>query len=176
MRGRDKLLEVIEGIPLLRRQVDAALATGRPVTVALPPRPHARYDLVSGAEALEVDRASEGMGASISAGIRHLGDADAILLLLADLPEITHEDLVAVLDAEAPPDTLVRGATEGGEQGHPILIPSAAFADFADLEGDDGGRAAAARFPVRPVPLPGRRARLDLDTPEAWAAWRAGKD
>ncbi|MCV6595140.1 MAG: NTP transferase domain-containing protein, partial [Silicimonas sp.] len=36
MRGRDKLLEPIGGVPLLRRQALAALTTGCPVLVTLP--------------------------------------------------------------------------------------------------------------------------------------------
>ncbi|MEZ5755305.1 MAG: NTP transferase domain-containing protein [Paracoccaceae bacterium] len=37
MRGGDKLLEDVAGEPLLRRSARAALATGCPVTVTLPP-------------------------------------------------------------------------------------------------------------------------------------------
>ncbi|WP_412506377.1 NTP transferase domain-containing protein, partial [Roseovarius sp. SYSU LYC5161] len=37
MEGPDKLLEPVDGMPLLRRQVLMALATGAPVLVTLPP-------------------------------------------------------------------------------------------------------------------------------------------
>ena len=175
MRGRDKLMEPVEGSPLLSRQVTVAAQTGLPVTVALPPRPHPRYSIVRGAEVLEVPDAADGMGASLATGIGHLREADAVLLLLGDLPEITAADLVAVLNAEAPPGAIVRGATEDGRPGHPLLIPRSAFADFEALKGDEGGQRALARHAVLLLPLPGGRARLDLDTPEDWAAWRAGK-
>ena len=39
MRGRDKLLEQVGGIPLLRLRVEAALATGHQVLVTLPVEP-----------------------------------------------------------------------------------------------------------------------------------------
>ena len=37
MRGGDKMLEQVAGVPQLRRIVNAACATGAPVRVALPP-------------------------------------------------------------------------------------------------------------------------------------------
>ena len=171
MRGRDKLLEAVDGEPLLARQCRIAAATGRPVHVALPPAPHARRGLVGGAFIVDVPRAADGIGRSIATGVAALRDAPAILLLLADLPELEAADLLAVLDA--PGAGLARGATADGAPGHPIRIPRAAYPDFLALTGDDGGRAALARHDVTLVPLPGRRARLDLDTPEAWADWRA---
>ncbi len=170
MRGRDKLLEDVGGEPLLARQCRIAAATGRPVHVALPPAPHARRALVGPAAIVDVPRAAEGMGRSIATGVAALTRAPAILLLLADLPELETADLVAVLAAGP---GLARGATAPGAPGHPILIPRAAYPDFLALEGDDGGRAALAGRDVTLVPLPAERARRDLDTPEAWASWRA---
>ena len=175
MRGRDKLLEIVEGAPLLSRQVRMAQATGWPVAVALPPAPHPRHALIGGVEAIEVPDAAEGMGASLAAGFTCLEAAHAILVLLADLPEIGTADLRAVIEAGDGFDGIVRGATAEGRPGHPLLVPRPAFPHFRALRGDDGGRAAVARHPVRLVPLPGERARRDLDTPEDWAAWRAAR-
>ena len=175
MRGRDKLAEPVGGEPLLRRQVRIAQATGRPVTVALPPAPHPRHALTGDATPLVVPDAAEGMGRSIAAGIAHLAGADAVLLLLGDLPEIETADLMAVIRAWDGSEGIVRGATADGEPGHPILIPRAAYPDFRALRGDDGGRSVVARHRVRLVPLDGSRARLDLDTPEDWARWRASR-
>ena len=47
MRGRDKLLEKIDDIPLLRQQALAALAVSNDVIITLPPAPHPRYRTVS---------------------------------------------------------------------------------------------------------------------------------
>ena len=47
MRGRDKLLEEIDGVPLLRRQVDMARAAGLgSVFVTVPEVPHPRHDIL----------------------------------------------------------------------------------------------------------------------------------
>ena len=49
MRGRDKLLELVEGDPLLRRQAQMVRdVTSGPVIVALPPMPHPRYAVLKG--------------------------------------------------------------------------------------------------------------------------------
>ena len=176
MRGRDKLLEHVDGRPLLRRQVEIARETGLDVHVTLPPRPHPRYALIGGALPIEVQDASRGMDASLVAGIRALSDRPAVLVLLGDMPEVTTQDLLDVLAARAShPEALVwRAVTEDGRPGHPIVFDSSLYPEFASLSGDSGGRAvvAAAGGRVCLVPTSGDRARLDLDTPEAWDAWR----
>jgi CTP:molybdopterin cytidylyltransferase MocA len=181
MRGADKLLEQVDGRALLRRQVDMACAvTDGPVIVALPTRPHPRHAVLDGTRAtrLEIPDADEGMNASLRRAIAAVPDtATAAMLLLADLPDLTEEDLRIVLQAHEM-DTealIVRGATEDGKPGHPVIFSAALFDLFATLRGDSGGRevVAAAGERIRLVPLAGNRARRDLDTPEDWEQWRA---
>ena len=76
MQGRDKLMEDVDGMPLLRRSVMRALATGCKVLVALPATPHARYATLEGLDvaAIPVPDAAEGMNASLRAGLRALSD------------------------------------------------------------------------------------------------------
>ena len=52
------------------------------------------------------------------------------------------------------------------------------FEPLRALEGDEGARSLLAAHSdlVRLVRLKGGAARVDLDTPEAWAAWRAERD
>ena len=183
MRGADKLLERVDGLPLLARQARMARAATRgPVIVALPPAPHPRYATLEGAGVtpLPVPAAAEGMSASLRTAIAALPPSTpAAMVLLADLPDLTAADLRAVLDAVdlAGPDLIWRGATDSGAPGHPIVFRADLFGALAELTGDSGGRevVAAAADRVRLVPLPGERARSDLDTPEAWAAWRAAR-
>ncbi|PRY95116.1 CTP:molybdopterin cytidylyltransferase MocA [Hasllibacter halocynthiae] len=173
MRGRDKLAEGVGGVPLLTRQVRLARAAGLPVHVALPPLPHPREALLDGAAAIEVPRACEGMGRTIATAVRALRDAPAILLLLGDLPALRADDLRAVLTArDASPAPIWRAATGDGRGGHPILFARETFADLMALRGDDGARGVVAAHRAGLVPI-GPQARLDLDTPEDWAAFRA---
>lgn len=181
MRGRDKLLEVVDGEPLLRRQAMMALAANSgPVIVTLPSKPHPRYDVI---EDLEVTRiavpdAAEGMAASLRCGFSALPpDTPAAMLLLADLPDLTIDDLRKCLQSVdlQSSKSIWRGATKQGEPGHPIIFGAVHFPEFAKLTGDNGGReiVVAAKDRSVLVPLSGQHARRDLDTPEAWAKWRA---
>ena len=181
MRGRDKLLEDVDGEPLLRQQARKALAvTSGPVLIALPPAPHPRYAALDGltVQIVPVPDAAEGMNASLRAAFSALpADAKAAMLLLGDLPDLTSDDLRDVANAvDLSTETLVwRGATANGAPGHPIVFNAALFGVFATLKGDGGGREviAQAKGHVQLVPLPADRARNDLDTPEEWAEWRA---
>jgi molybdenum cofactor cytidylyltransferase len=180
MGGRDKLLEVVDGMPLLRRQALMALAAkAGPVFVTLPQGPHPRYDVIDDLDVtvVPVPDAAEGMNASIRRGVAALPpDATAAMMLLADLPDLTTEDLITCLRAVdlASNMSIWRGATEDGKPGHPIIFAAKHFAAFAKLTGDSGGRdiVAAAQDQTQLIPLPGQHARRDLDTPQAWEAWR----
>lgn len=183
MRGRDKLLEMVDDVPLVRGQALKALALGRgPVLIALPAAPHPRYDALAGldVQTVEVRDADEGMNASLRAAIAALPpQTRAAMVLLGDLPELTQDDLACVADAVDldSPALIWRGATSRGAPGHPIVFKSDLFAALAGLSGDSGGRevVAAVQDRVMLIPLPGNRARLDLDTPEAWADWRKNR-
>ncbi|MFQ6552375.1 NTP transferase domain-containing protein [Aestuariibius insulae] len=182
MRGRDKLLERIDGRPLLLRQTDAALATGHPVFVALPDLNHARSALLADHPVTRIpcSDSAEGLSGTLRNIISALPeDTSAALLLLADLPEITASDIETVLTAQTlESDALIwRGATQDRHPGHPILIAAQLFPEFQLLTGDTGGQPVLKRHTDRTVlvPLPGNRARLDLDTPEDWADWRASR-
>lgn len=180
MGGRDKLMEPVEGTSLLRRLALAGLATGHPVTVVLPPDRPARGAALDGLDLRHVTavHARGGMAESLKAGLAALPEQAPVLLLLADLPEITTADLRAVLLAgEAAPEMIHRGATADGRPGHPVLLPAWLRPELQALEGDEGARRVLQqhRDRTRLVPLPGNRALTDLDTPEDWAAWRAAQ-
>jgi CTP:molybdopterin cytidylyltransferase MocA len=182
MRGTDKLLEEVEGVPLLRRQArNARAATRGRVIVTLPPAPHPRHDLLGALdiELLPVPDAEEGISASLRSGVAALEGAPALMILLGDLPELTETDLRRVMAAvNLESDTLIwRGATLDGKPGHPIVIRNALYDGFLGLDGDNGGRdiLASKRNKMRLVKLAGDRALRDLDTPEDWSEWRAEK-
>jgi CTP:molybdopterin cytidylyltransferase MocA len=178
MRGGDKLLEPVGDVPLLRRQAEAALALG-PCLCTLSPAHPLRREALAGLDLQmrDVVDAAEGMGASIRAGVAALPpEASAVLVLPADMPEIGAPELRALRAAfERAPDHVIRGATEDGRPGHPVLFPRRLFADLRALSGDRGGKAILSRESATLVPLPREAALTDLDTPEAWAAWRAAQ-
>lgn len=179
MQGRDKLMETVEGIPLLRRQVKRALDTGLDVYVTLPASPHPRYAALDGLDAtvVPVPDAIEGMNASLRTGlgaVKH--DADAVMVMLGDMPDITTIDINRVLHAvDLNTETLIwRATTHDGAAGHPIVFRKTLLPSLIALKGDHGGNAVvkATAAHTTYIELPSNHARTDLDTPEAWAAWR----
>jgi molybdenum cofactor cytidylyltransferase len=183
MGGRDKLMEPVEGVPLLRYMIDRlAESSVDEIVVVLPPEPGERREALEGSEARTVSnpRAAEGMGTSVGAGVTALrADADAVLIALADMPELAGPDFDRLIAAFDPAEgrAIVRAVTEAGRPGHPVLFGRRFFELLRALEGDRGARALIDDYLefVVDVTLPGRAAATDLDTPEDWAAWRAAR-
>jgi molybdenum cofactor cytidylyltransferase len=181
MGGRDKLVEPVGGVPLLRHVALALGASGADETVVvLPPEPGARLSALEGLDLRTAPnpRAAEGMGTSIAAGVTAVRpDADAVLIVLADMPDLRGADFDRLIAAFDPGEgrAIVRAVAEGGKPGHPVLFGRRFFELLRGLEGDRGARALIEDYPefVVDVGLPGAAAATDLDTPEDWAAWRA---
>lgn len=186
MRGNDKLLEVVEGMPLLRRQAARALAASRLVGVTLSSLHPERTLAIAGLdiEACVLPDASEGMAASLRHAAKRApiygGDdsVTAIMVVPADMPDITAFDMQVMIEAHvAAPMAILRGAAFDGTPGHPVVLPRDVWHDLLALRGDQGARALLVQHASRviAVALPDRNATTDLDTPEDWATWRAGR-
>jgi len=178
MRGRDKLLEQVAGQPLLARQARLALATGGPVLVTLRPGDARTKVLPGTVERREIPDAAEGLAASLRCGAAWAQGQGltALMVLLADLPELTMDDLqyVAAHYAQDPTQPC-RATDDSGKPGHPVIFPAKHFEAMQKLHGDDGAKPLLAQDPPRLCPLPDLHATTDLDTPEDWAAWRANQ-
>jgi molybdenum cofactor cytidylyltransferase len=183
MRGADKLMEKVGRLPLLRHVARIALATRVPVSVTLPPDALDRKQALLGLSlhVVEVPDAPLGMSRSLVRGIadisRRAGPEDGLMILPADMPGFSTavlSDLISRFRAE--PDLIFRGGTVAGQPGHPAIFPRDLWPALAQVTGDEGGRSVLQENQgrVRVIPLPGPMAILDLDTPEDWAAWRAG--
>lgn len=184
MRGRDKLLEIVDGEPLLRRTANAALqGLVERVHVVMQPE-NANRD--AALEGLDVNRIistewQEGMAASIRAGVAGLSeDCDAVIIALADMPEVTaaHLDRLAAAYDVGEGREICRAVAADGTPGLPVLFGRRFFETLASLQGDRGARDVvkdASEFLVD-VPTEGQGAVIDLDTPESWDHWRADRD
>ena len=178
MRGADKLLQEVQGHPILRVIAERALQASAHVAVTLPPEAQGRAQALDGLALtrLIVPDAAEGMAASLrkGAGWAMRLPVQVLMIVLPDMPEITSDDIKRLIQAQsAHPGEPLRACDADQHPGHPTLLPRALLPELLKLSGDTGARALLARHPPRLYPLPGRRAVQDLDTPEAWEAWRA---
>ena len=181
MRGADKLLETVDGKPLLRRTAENLIESGVDhVVCVLRPDDELRRAALSGLPVTQVTnpRATSGMGTSIAAGAAALpGSADAALVMMADMPDIRSRDIDRLIAGFDPGEdrAIVRAVTPDGAGGHPVLFGRRFFEALRGLDGDQGARAILREHPEFTVDviLEDDGAITDLDTPEDWAAWRA---
>ncbi len=182
MRGADKLLMDVDGIPLLRHVVLQAVATHHPVMVAMSDTFPERFEALNGIEhhCVRVPCPERGMSKSLKTGLESLEKtAPAILIALADMPEITTRDYLSLIhafgaDATAP---IVRACSNSGQAGNPVILPRWALNLLTLNQADQGARGLIKQFPerVKLVPLPDQHAVQDLDTPDDWAHWRKNR-
>jgi len=178
MGGTDKLVQTVGDVPLLRRVASRALRASARVAVTLPPDAPARVAALSGLQVklIEVADATEGMAASLRAGATWAQKLPiaALMIALPDMPDITADDMRALIAAQARhPLQPLRACTSARAPGHPTILPRALLAELRALKGDTGARALLKAHPPRLHPLAGQRALTDLDTPRDWAAWSA---
>ncbi len=178
MRGGDKLLEEVDGNPLLRTLAGHACAVSEIVLVCLREGDEARQSVLSrlDCQTVTVPDAAEGMAHSLRAGIAQLPEhTSGVMVIPADMPELTEQDLRSMIAAhEAHPDKIQRATSTDNQPGHPVVFPKKLLGELRALSGDAGARSVLKRHAdsVLFVPLPGCHALTDLDTPEAWQAWR----
>jgi len=177
MRGRDKLLEPVGGTPCLRLMAERALAASDLVLVTLRDGDHDRAASLDGLALLPVPvpDAALGMAHSLRAGAAAVAEeAEGLMILPPDMPALEASDLAEMIaEFEAMKPDALRAVTEDGAPGHPVIFHRRLLPHFRDISGD-GGAAGILELAenLRLHALPGDRARLDLDTPEDWAAWR----
>ena len=173
--GRDKLLlRYNDGTPLLADRIAAALCTKLDVFVAVGAHQEDRMAIINPtqATALICDGSELGLGHSLAQSIQRLPvDLDGVIILLADMPAITTDDLQALRD-EFGASHITRGATHDDTPGHPVLIPAKYLSELQSLHGDQGAQSVLKNLPTQLVQLPDNHASLDVDTPDQWQLWK----
>ena len=179
MRGGDKLLELVDGVPMLRHQARLARAVCDRVLVALRPNDAARRAVIRdlALTLIDVADAETGMAASVRAGAARCAGR-AMMILPADMPELTLADLRAVIGVyDQKPNQIIRATAQDGTPGHPVIFPPDCLPMLRVVQGDEGARSvlAANRHRIHLIALPDQHALTDLDTPEDWANWRSNR-
>ncbi|AIC29825.1 molybdopterin-binding/nucleotidyl transferase protein (plasmid) [Rhizobium etli bv. mimosae str. IE4771] len=174
--GQHKLLAEFDGKPLVRRSVETALGAGAGAVVVV--TGHRESEIRGTLADLPVTLASNpdylsGMASSLVMGLSAIeANASGMMVMLADMPGITSEDLSALIAAfDAENGRCVVRAVSGGLRGNPVVLPRSTFSAVSQLVGDVGARYVLEQsgLPVIDVEL-GAAARLDVDTPEATIA------
>ena len=175
--GAHKLLAEFDGVPLVRRSASIAIASGASDVVAV--TGHRRDEIEGALSGLAVEPVfnpdyASGMASSLVAGVSTgaAQKADGVLVMLADMPGVTSDDLkkLAAAFRKANGHAIVR-AVSGGKRGNPVILPRAVLNAVMRLEGDVGARhiIETSGLPVIDVEI-GEAAHLDVDTPEAVVA------
>jgi molybdenum cofactor cytidylyltransferase len=171
---RNKLLEVLDGVPLVVRAVRAALASrARPVIVATGHEAKAVEEALASLDVRIVHNPdfAEGLSTSLKTGISALPeDVDGAIVSLGDMPRIEARHLDRLISAFSPKEG--RGIVVPvhlGKRGNPVLFARAYFPELLAIEGDTGARhiIAASASEVAEVDLATDAIFLDIDTPEA---------
>ena len=168
--GAPKQLLTYEGVPLVRRVAQVALASGvSPVIVvsgAYTPQISQALDSLP-VELLHNPGWQEGQSTSVKLGMQRLPpEAGSVIFFLADQPFVQESLVQALVEAHAVSLAPIVAPLVDGRRSNPVLFDRRTWADFASLTGDAGGRALFARYPATWVPWHDPRLLLDIDTPE----------
>ncbi|MDO8396674.1 MAG: molybdopterin-binding/glycosyltransferase family 2 protein [Bradyrhizobium sp.] len=174
MGGPNKLLAELGGKTLVRTVTEQALASKASSVV-----------VVTGHQAGQVEQAlsglnvtfarnpdfAGGLASSVKAGIAAVpGDADGAVICLGDMPLISADLIDRLIETFAPDrGSLIAVPVSDGRRGNPVLWSRRFFNELMTLDGDIGARHLIAKHgeAVAEVPVEGRGAFLDIDTPQA---------
>ena len=177
--GSPKQLVRINGRPLLHAVVSRAVAVaGHSVSVVLGANANQLAGLLghSGAAVIINREWQEGIASSLRAGLTQVpGSADGVLILLADQPAISAEDLRRLVQQwRRHPEGLV--ASQYAQSiGVPAIFPRWCLRELSELRGDRGAQLILMRHLDRVTRMALPNAALDIDTPEDLLALEAAK-
>ncbi len=178
----NKLLAEIEGVPMVVRAVDAAVASGAaPVVVVTGHEDKRIRAALSGRPVRFVHNPdyAAGMSGSLKAGLAAIpDDAEGALVCLGDMPQVTAEHTTRLVETfEAQDEPAICVPTHDGKRGNPSLWHRDFFAEMREVGGDAGARHLMDEHPesVVEVAMPDPGILLDIDTPDSLVAARAGE-
>jgi molybdenum cofactor cytidylyltransferase len=112
----------------------------------------------------------EGQASSIRLGVKSLpGEIGGVVFFLGDQPQIPERLVQELISRHACTHAAVIAPFVDGRRGNPVLFDRSTFKDLEQLQGDLGGRAIFAKYPVEYVPWHDASILLDVDTPEDYS-------
>lgn len=145
MNGANKLLEEINGIPIIIHTLQNVLqSTARPITVVVGNNADSIRKAILKADLTDICIVScptyeMGMSHSLRTGIAALPSyIEGAVICLADMPFIKPDDIDRLISAYSPDENLIVIPTYKGQRGNPVLFGREVFPHIMKLEGDKG--------------------------------------
>jgi molybdenum cofactor cytidylyltransferase len=165
--GATKQLALLDGIPLVRHVVETLLSAGLGEVLVVTGHDADAVEAVlpSRVRAIRNPAHRDGQATSLAAGLHAVSDdSEAAVVLLADQPGVTTEEVIALIDGfRRSRRQIVRLRYADGPG--PAMLSREIYAEAGHLSGDVGARVLIASHPewVEEVPID-RLAPQDIDT------------
>jgi molybdenum cofactor cytidylyltransferase len=140
--GKNKLLEIIDGRPLIRGVAEAVIRAGLKPVVVVGHEKEKVLDVLKGLEFESVENRNykEGMSTSVKAGVAHVKErARALMVLPGDVAFIKPEQIRAVLEEYSKTKAPIVIPTYKGRGGHPILFDKSLFGELLQITEEGRG-------------------------------------
>jgi molybdenum cofactor cytidylyltransferase len=168
--GQPKPLLEWRGEPFIRHVIGVARGAGlAPVVVVSGAYTPQVRQACAGLEVVLVHNPDwqAGQSSSLQAGLRLLPpQTGGAVFFLADQPQIPISLVRSLVETHAASLQPVVAPMVDGRRANPVLFDRITFPDLMALQGDVGGRALFAKYPVEWVPWHDSAVLLDVDTPE----------
>jgi molybdenum cofactor cytidylyltransferase len=182
-QGVNKLLQPLNGRPMIRHVAEAALASAVSDVIVVTGNEKAAVTMaLRGLPLTFSDNPdySKGLSTSLISGLNALPeDCDGALILLGDMPAVDAHMLDRLIAAFDPSeDRAIIVASHDGRRGNPVLWARRFFPEMRELSGDAGARSLFAPYAglICEVEAGSDAPLTDIDTEEALSAYRAKSD
>ncbi len=145
--GSEKLLADCRGRPLIEHALDALLDARGVDSVVLVVRPGFVSPARERCTVVINEQHAEGLGASLRAGVAAAPPADALLVALADMPDVSPALIEALIAGLAASARSIVVPVHRGRRGHPVAFRAALRGELLALKGDVGARTILAAHP-----------------------------
>ena len=178
MGARNKLLQEIDGAPMVRKVVEHALASHcSRVLVVVGHQADKVRDALSGLNVQFIENAGyeEGLAASVRTAAAAARSGEALLICLGDMPRVPAAVYNQLIDAYVgQPGKAAYQPALDGKRGNPVLWAPSAVSGLKTLRGDEGARSILRELNdrVAVVSVQTDGILMDIDTPEALRAAR----
>ena len=169
-----KVLAPFEGEIMVRRAVKAALEAGLKTVVVCGYQANLVRAALADLPVLTVENAdyAAGLSTSLRLGLTAAGDADAALILLADMPRVDAwliRELCGAFAENPEVDAVV--PVYKGVRGNPVVLAQRLFERVGQLSGDQGARKLlSVSKAVMEIAIERDAVSFDVDTADALAA------